>query len=92
MYNVQFSYRPNVPFGQTVRPNFYCAVQPNDRTFFCRTQNFHIFVLLNDPNVRGIIIGLYVNSQKNANRAKIGIKLSYKLKIVRLLDLGFTPN
>ena len=43
---------------------------PNDRTFFCRTQNFffvlhsmpmasfYIFVLLNDPHVRGVIISL----------------------------------
>ena len=42
----------------------------NDRTFFCRTKNSffvlrsmpmvssHIFVLLNDPHICGVIIGL----------------------------------
>ena len=49
-------------FGRTSTVRF----GPNDRTFFCRTQNlffvlhsmlmasFHIFVLLNDPHVRGL--------------------------------------
>ena len=49
-------------FSQT----FTLRFGPNDRTFFCRTQNFffvlhsmpmasfHIFVLLNDPNVLGL--------------------------------------
>jgi hypothetical protein len=32
--------RPNVWFGWTVRPNFYCAVWPKWQNFFCRTQNF----------------------------------------------------
>jgi hypothetical protein len=30
----------NIWFSRTVWPNFYCLVRPNDRTFFCRTQNF----------------------------------------------------
>ena len=49
-------------FGRTSTVRF----GPNDRTFFCRTQNllfllhsmpmasFHIFVLLNDPHVPGL--------------------------------------
>ena len=54
-------------FGQTSTVRF----GPNDRTFFCRTQNFfffilhsmpmasfHIFALLNEPHVCGVIIGL----------------------------------
>jgi hypothetical protein len=53
-------------FGRTSTVQF----GPNDRTFFCRRQNFffllysmpmasfHIFVSLNDPHVRGVIIGL----------------------------------
>ena len=32
------------------------------RTFF--TATFHIFVLLNDPHVTGVIVGLYVKKQK----------------------------
>ena len=56
---------PTVRFRRTSTVRF----GPNDRTFFCRTQNFFhivfngngilfIFVLLNDPHVRSIIISL----------------------------------
>ena len=55
-------------FGRTSTVRF----GPNDRTFFCRTQNFFFrntyiqyqwhpfifFVLLNDPHIRGVTIGL----------------------------------
>jgi hypothetical protein len=62
--------RPHVRFGRTVRPNPTVWFGTNDITFFCRTQNFffvlhsmpmasfHIFVLLSDPHVRSVIIGL----------------------------------
>ena len=70
--------RPNVWFGQTVWPNFYWRFDQNDRTFFCRTQNFffvlysmasfHIFVLLNDPHGHCVIIGLQVKQPKECQK------------------------
>ena len=62
--------RPNIRFGQTVWPNFYCEVRPKWQNCFLQNTElsfvlhsmpmayFYIFVLLNDPHVRGVIIGL----------------------------------
>ena len=38
---VHISDRPNVRFGRTVRPNFYCAVRPKSQNFFL--QNTELF-------------------------------------------------
>ena len=60
--------RPNVRFGRTVRPNFYCAVRPKWQNFFLQNTelffvlhsmsmaSFHTFVLLNDQHFI-IVIG-----------------------------------
>ena len=61
--NIRFSRTSTMWFG------------PNDKTFFCRTQNlfcitFNVndilayFCLLNDPHVHGVIIGLQVKQPK----------------------------
>ena len=55
---------------------------PNDRTFFCRTQNFffvlhptstvsfHILILLDDPHVCCFIIGLQVKQPKECQQSQ----------------------
>ena len=41
LYYTKYSDRPNIRFGQTVRPNFYCAVRPKWQNFFL--QNTELF-------------------------------------------------
>ena len=54
---------------------------PNDRTFFCRTQNFFritfyangillYFFFLNEPHVHGVIIGLQVKRPKECQQSQ----------------------
>ena len=71
-------------FGRTstVRfgPNDCFLFSAEHRTFFFvlhSMASFHIFILLDDPHVCGVIIGLQVKQPK---------------LFVCLLDLGFTPN
>ena len=41
--------RPNVRFGRTVRPNFYCAVWPKWQNFFLQNTELFFFVLHSMP-------------------------------------------
>ena len=91
-----------VRFGQTVRPNFYCAVWPKWQNFFLQNTEhfFHITFNANDilsyfcfakwPTCRW-------SSSKIAKGMQTESKLEWNYHInlklfVSLLDLGFPPN
>ena len=39
--------RPNVRFGRTVRPNFYCAVRPKWQNFFLQNTELFFYITFN---------------------------------------------
>ena len=101
-YYLGSSDRPNVRFGRTVRPNFYCVVRPKWQNFFL--QNTEPFFLITF-NANGILsyfcfakwptctwsLGKIAKRMPTEPKLEWNYRINLKL-FVCLLDLGFTPN
>ena len=77
---VRYSDRPNVRFGRTVRPNcsaklLLCGSAQMTELFSAEHRTFFVLHSMAMSPFSSLLV-YRQNSQKNANRAKIGIKLS----------------